>query len=306
MVSDLPDGGTIRVSRSLLRGSRRATREGPLLRGQPTEAVESDHVEIPVPATTTDELSEVRVLHVDDDPEINELTKTFLERVDDDISVVAETGVIAALDNLRADDLEFDCVVSDYDMPNTNGLEFLEIVREEHPDLPFILFTGKGSEEIASEAISAGVTDYMQKGSGTEQYEMLANRVQNAAKRYRTQRRFWDALSWYRRLVEQSLAGVFIVQSDELVYVNEHFTEIFGYSRRELIGSTPDVLVSDYGDAADLLEHLTGDPRITDTFQCEFTGQRRDGGDILVEVHGGTITYDGAPGYIGILWDRSE
>ena len=306
MVSDLPDGGTIRVSRSLLRGSRRATREGPLLRGQPTEAVESDHVEIPVPATTTDELSEVRVLHVDDDPEINELTKTFLERVDDDISVVAETGVIAALDNLRADDLEFDCVVSDYDMPNTNGLEFLEIVREEHPDLPFILFTGKGSEEIASEAISAGVTDYMQKGSGTEQYEMLANRVQNAAKRYRTQRRFWDALSWYRRLVEQSLAGVFIVQNDELVYVNEHFTEIFGYSRRELIGSTPDVLVSDYGDAADLLEHLTGDPRITDTFQCEFTGQRRDGGDILVEVHGGTITYDGAPGYIGILWDRSE
>jgi PAS domain S-box-containing protein len=306
MVSDLPDGGTIRVSRALLRDNRRATREGPLLRGQPTEAVESDHVEIPVPATTTDELSEVRVLHVDDDPEINELTKTFLERVDDDISVVAETGVIAALDNLRADDLEFDCVVSDYDMPNTNGLEFLEIVREEHPDLPFILFTGKGSEEIASEAISAGVTDYMQKGSGTEQYEMLANRVQNAAKRYRTQRRFWDALSWYRRLVEQSLAGVFIVQNDELVYVNEHFTEIFGYSRRELIGSTPDVLISDYGDAADLLEHLTGDPRMTDTFQCEFTGQRRDGGDIPVEVHGGTITYDGAPGYIGILWDRSE
>ncbi|PSQ49387.1 PAS domain S-box protein [Halobacteriales archaeon SW_7_65_23] len=306
MVSDLPDGGTIRVSRAFLRDNRRATREGPLLRGQPTEAVESDHVEIPVPAAATDDLTEVRVLHVDDDPEINELTKTFLERVDDDISVVAETSVVTALEHLRADNLEFDCIVSDYDMPNTNGLEFLEIVREEHPDLPFILFTGKGSEEIASGAISAGVTDYMQKGSGTEQYEMLANRVRNAAERYRTQRRFWDALSWYRRLVEQSLAGVFIVQDTELVYVNEHFTEIFGYSRRELVGSSPGVLIGDFGDAAALLDHLTGDPRVTDTFQYEFTGEHRDGTEIPVEVHGGTITYDGDPGYIGILWDRSE
>jgi len=304
MSNNTTGSSTIEISRGLLRGSRRAAHEGPLLRGQPTEAVESEHIEIPVPAATAEELGEVRVLHVDDDPEINDLTKTFLERVDDDISVVAETSVVTALDRLGDDG--FDCIVSDYEMPNTDGLEFLEIVREEHPDLPFILFTGKGSEEIASEAISAGVTDYMQKGAGAEQYEMLANRVRNAAERYRTQQRFWDALSWYRRLVEHSLAGVFIVQDGELVYVNEHFTDIFGYSRQELVGSTLGVLISNYGEAAELLEHLTGDPRMTDTFQCEFTGQRRDGTEIPVEVHGGTITYDDDPGYIGILWDRSE
>jgi len=295
---------TVRLSRSDLRGSRRATHEGPpLFRDKPTEPVGSDRIEIPVPATTTAERGEVTVLHVDDDPQINELTKTLLERVDDDISVVAETSVVAALERLQ--DGEFDCIVSDYDMPNTNGLEFLEIVREEHPDLPFILFTGKGSEEIASEAISAGVTDYMQKGSGTEQYEVLANRVRNAAERYRTQRRFWDALSWYRRLVEQSLAGVFIVQDRDLVYVNEHVTDIFGYARAALIGESPDVIVSDSCEEP-LLDLLSGDPRVTDTFQCEFTGNRSDGTEIPVEVHGGTIKYDGEPGYIGILWDRSE
>jgi len=304
-MSDKTTGSsTIEISRSLLRGSRRAAQERPLLRGHPREAVESDHVEIPVPAATVEEPGQVRVLHVDDDPQLIEMTKTLLERADEDISVVAETSVVAALDHLRDDG--FDCIVSDYEMPNTDGLEFLEIVREEHPDLPFILFTGKGSEEIASEAISAGVTDYMQKGSGAEQYEMLANRVRNAAERYRTQQRFWDALSWYRRLVEHSLAGVFIVQDGELVYVNEHFTDIFGYSRQELVGSTPGVLISNYGEAAELLEHITGDPRMTDTFQCEFTGERRDGADIPIEVHGGTITYDDDPGYIGILWDRSE
>jgi PAS domain S-box-containing protein len=298
------DNVTVTVSRGLLRGSRRAASEGPILRGQPREAVESEEIEIPVPATTAEELGEVRVLHVDDEPEVNEMTKTLLERVDDDISVVAETSVVAALDHLRDDG--FDCIVSDYEMPNTDGLEFLEIVREEHPDLPFILFTGKGSEGIASDAISAGVTDYMQKGAGAEQYEMLANRVRNAAERYRTQQRFWDALSWYRRLVEHSLAGVFIVQDGELVYVNEHFTDIFGYTRQELVGSTPGVLISSYGEAAELLEHVTGDHRPTDTFQCEFTGLRRDGTKIPVEVHGGTISYDDDPGYIGILWDRDD
>ncbi len=61
-------------------------------------------------------------------------------------------------------------------MPGQDGIEFLESVRAIDEKLPFILFTGKGSEEVASEAISAGVTDYLQKHQGTDQYTMLANR----------------------------------------------------------------------------------------------------------------------------------
>jgi PAS domain S-box len=71
-------------------------------------------------------------------------------------------------------------------MPDQNGLEFLRTVRETHPELPFILFTGKGSEEIASEAISAGVTDYLQK-RGSEQYDRLATRIGHAVAQYRTE-----------------------------------------------------------------------------------------------------------------------
>ena len=79
-------------------------------------------------------------------------------------------------------------MVTDYDMPGRDGIEFLEAVREEHPELPFILFTGKGSEAVASETISAGVTDYLQKEAGTEQYAALATRIRNVVTRYRRER----------------------------------------------------------------------------------------------------------------------
>lgn len=125
------------------------------------------------------------LLLVDDDPDLVELTAEFLEREDDRFRTATETEPTAALD--RLDEGDFDCVISDYQMPSMSGLEFLGRVRQTYPDLPFILFTGKGSEEVASDAISRGVTDYLQKGRGTDQYTVLANRVTNAIERKEAQ-----------------------------------------------------------------------------------------------------------------------
>ena len=128
----------------------------------------------------------IRVLHVDDDPDFVELTATFLERTDDQFVVETATSVGEGLDRLAETDV--DCVVSDYEMPDRDGIEFLETVRADHDALPFILFTGKGSESVASEAISAGVTDYLRKRTGTEQYDLLANRIENAVDATRSRR----------------------------------------------------------------------------------------------------------------------
>jgi PAS domain S-box-containing protein len=120
---------------------------------------------------------EIRVLHVEDEQALAELVAEMLHREHNLFSVETVPNASEGLERLEAD--SYDCIVSDYDMPGQNGIEFLENLREEYPDLPFILYTGKGSEEIASEAISAGVTDYLQKQNSTEQYELLANRIQN-------------------------------------------------------------------------------------------------------------------------------
>jgi len=144
--------------------------------------------------------ADILVLHVDDDPDFAGLTADTLERVDEDIAVETAAGAADALARLEA--AEFDCIVSDYDMPGRNGIELLEAVRERDPDLPFVLFTGKGSEEVASDAISAGATDYLQKATGTDQYELLANRVRNAVEQYRASRRATE-LDRIRRLATE-------------------------------------------------------------------------------------------------------
>ena len=75
---------------------------------------------------------DVRVLHVDDDPDFVDLASTFLHRQDDRLNVDTTTRAKAALDRLDSES-EYDCVVSDYDMPEMNGLEFLKTVRADDP-----------------------------------------------------------------------------------------------------------------------------------------------------------------------------
>jgi PAS domain S-box-containing protein len=179
--------------------------------------------------------TEITVLVVDDDPDLLDLTASFLKRERDEFSVEAEPNPEDALSRLRTDAI--DVIVSDYDMPQMNGLEFLEAVREEHEDIPFILFTGKGSEEIASKAISKGVTDYLQKGTDSSQYSLLANRIANAFEQYEAREYLKQSQQKFSKLVTNSSDMLAIVNPQcRFEYISPVCEEILGYEQRELIG----------------------------------------------------------------------
>jgi PAS domain S-box-containing protein len=149
--------------------------------------------------------STIRALLVDDDHDFAAVTAELLEREDDRLEVLTETEPSAGLDRLESDTV--DCLVSDYQMAEVDGLELLASVRERWPTLPFILFTGEGSEEIASEAISAGATDYVRKGTVSDQYALLANRIVQAVSKRRSSERAsrFERLQKLAREVNQAL-----------------------------------------------------------------------------------------------------
>ncbi|TKX60786.1 response regulator, partial [Halorubrum sp. SP9] len=142
----------------------------------------------------------VSVLLVDDDPALAGLTADILSEQESQFAVETVTSASEGLDRLATDN--FDCIVSDYDMPGQNGIEFLKTVREEDPALPFILYTGKGSEAVASDAIASGVTDYLQKDSGTAQYTILANQIRNAVERHRHRDRAQATRDQLRQIID--------------------------------------------------------------------------------------------------------
>lgn len=129
-----------------------------------------------VPARVTATQGWIQVLFVDDDPHDLEMAELMLAEEEPDFSIETANGAEAGHERL-AEEEPVHCLISDYDMPGTDGIEFLQQVRDRHPDLPFILFTGQGSEAVAKQALLSDVTDYVEKGIGSKQYEILAERV---------------------------------------------------------------------------------------------------------------------------------
>ena len=153
----------------------------------------------------------------------------------------------------EAADSDCDCIVSDYDMPGMNGLELLAEIRAEHPGLPFILFTGKGSEEIAAKAISKGVTDYLQKKGGTDQYTVLANRIKNSVERYRATKEAARTQRFLEKVLEHATDMIAVVsETGDIVFVSGSVERILGYTPDEVEELGPFALVHE-----DHRDHIT-------------------------------------------------
>ncbi len=119
----------------------------------------------------------LKVLFVDDEPDICQQAKIFLEEESERINVKTAPSAGKGMKELEKGD--FDAVVSDYLMPRMDGLEFLQRLRDEGNDIPFIMLTGKGDEKVAMRAANMGIDRYFKKiekgGSPKEQYKTIAD-----------------------------------------------------------------------------------------------------------------------------------
>jgi CheY-like chemotaxis protein len=106
----------------------------------------------------------IRVLHVDDEPTDLEITRIFLRRAaKDNFDIVSVLSAEEALDKLEHE--HFDVVISDYKMPGMDGIQLLDILRnnDNYENIPFILFTGQGGVLVAAEALRKGADRYITK-----------------------------------------------------------------------------------------------------------------------------------------------
>jgi PAS domain S-box-containing protein len=141
----------------------------------------------------------ISVLYVDDETALLDVTKLFLER-SGDFSVDTAESARSALGKMKA--TRYDAIVSDYQMPEMDGIEFLKVLRKEYPSLPFIIFTGKGREEVVIQAFESGADFYLQKGGAPKpQFTELARKItsvveqRKSAARVFTLNRLYSVLS---------------------------------------------------------------------------------------------------------------
>ncbi|MFZ1128737.1 PAS domain S-box protein [Methanoregula sp.] len=127
----------------------------------------------------------ISILYVDDEPGMLDIGKLFLER-GGQFSVDIITSAPAALTLL--DSKKYDAVIADYQMPEMDGIEFLKRVRTSGNIIPFILFTGRGREDIVIQALNAGADFYLQKGGEpVSQFTELAHQVSQAVQQRRAE-----------------------------------------------------------------------------------------------------------------------
>ena len=172
----------------------------------------------------------IRILYVEPDPDAAEEMESRLD-AQDRYTVMSVAEAAEARTRLR--DTDVDCVLSEYELPDGDGLSLLGHVQEAHEDLPFILFTDRGSEAVASEAISQGVTDYVQKTNGERQQTLLTNRIRNAVATHRTQHRTAEMERRFETLTEATndILWMFTPDWSEVLFVNSAYEEVWGRSQ---------------------------------------------------------------------------
>ena len=171
----------------------------------------------------------IRVLYIDDESALLTLTQIYL-REEASLNVEIASSAIEGLNLLKTN--AYDAIISDYDMPDMDGIEFLKQVREFDLAIPFIIFTGKGREEVAIEALNNGADFYIQKGGDPHSlFTELANAIRHLVRRSHAERNAIQSEQHLRAFLNALPDLAFIKGPDlRLLHINAAFQNYLNLS----------------------------------------------------------------------------
>ncbi|MFW6197041.1 MAG: PAS domain S-box protein, partial [Thermoplasmatota archaeon] len=181
----------------------------------------------------------MKILLVDDEVSFLEQAEIFLTNEEERFVIDTSPSAKDAMSKLEEN--RYDAIISDYQMPNIDGLEFLEIIREEKGlEIPFVIFTGKGREEVAIKALNIGADRYIQKGGDPKsQYGVLAQAVKQEIKHYMESKKRKEVEAKLSSLVEASEDPIYIVDRDcNILFANKAELEKTGMRLDEIVNSS--------------------------------------------------------------------
>ena len=250
----------------------------------------------------------LNILYVDDEPGLLEIGKMFLEAAEG-LTVDTLTSASDALSVIPQK--KYDAVISDYQMPGMDGIEFLKKVRASGNPIPFILFTGRGREEVVIEAINAGADFYLQKGGDPKaQFAELVLKIRQSVNWRRTEEALSDSERRFRELAELLPLGIYEADIDGLTtYVNRHALEMFGYTDQDVrngLNVITTIAPEDRPKATRAFRMMADEGSIPN-ISVEYLALRKDSSTFNVAIFSSPVLRNGRiVGIRGILMDITE